>query len=107
MALICPHECDGCMQLRVTAGEAQLRAFRKEGSPRETFRCGRCLDRMIRHLEDDNGNLFRKVMEVQCCASSDDARLPPCLQLLAAAVTAAHSSLCIGLRAASKAKCQL
>jgi hypothetical protein len=57
------------VQLRVTAGEAQLRAFRKDGSQRETFRCGRCLDRMFRHLEDDDGTLLRKVMRLSTPAA--------------------------------------
>lgn len=45
----------------MTKGGDRLLSFRKEGSPRVTFRCGVCYDRMYRQQEDANGAVLKEV----------------------------------------------
>lgn len=56
----CPRHgfCPVRLQLRVTAGEAQLSVYRKGASPRVTFRCGRCLVRVFRQQEAADGSVL-------------------------------------------------
>ncbi len=63
----------------MTKGEAGLLAYRKGNSPRVTYRCGRCFDRMFRELQDASGTAKIKV---ECTADPSNWR-PACFVLIA------------------------
>jgi len=83
------------MQLRVTKGADKLLSYRKEGSPRVTFNCGICYDRMYRQTEATDGSVLMKARTPDCLSSwkrlrhllvanpscldaSDEATVPSC-----------------------------